>query len=173
MKQMKFLLILMLSTTVLAQSCLAKKNTGTFETFYDKYKKRDGFVSFNLPPSLAGLFTGKDDKELKQLLNSIDDVKFMIYDSKQDSVKYFAEELKRCLPSHMYDDLLLINSGGDNVAFKIQMKDDKVTELVILVIDNTGIFAMSVQGEMPLEKVKQIASSAEVNKIIRQNKHHS
>lgn len=171
MKQIKLLLIAALVTTVMTQSCLAKKNTGSFSNFYSQCRERDGFVTFNLPPSLAGLFVGKDDKDLKKLLSNINDVKFMIYDNKKDSVRYFADELKRNLPGHTYEDLLLVNSGCSNVAFKIHMKDNLVTELIIMAIDKDGLFAMSVEGAIELEKVKQLVSSVEVSNIVKKNRH--
>lgn len=164
MKILKTFQNVLLSLTLLTQSCSATED-GTFAHFYNKYKKKDNFVSFNIPPGLIHLFVSKDEKELKQLLKNIDDIRFLVYESNPDSNKYYATELKNNLSSRLYKDLLQIKNGSDTVEFKIREKNNKVNELIMIVNDSSSFFVMSIEGEIELDKVKELSKSIDVKGI--------
>ena len=170
MKTTKLLSITILLLATIIQSCSAHKNKGTYTDFYKEYKRKNEFVSFNIPPGLFGLFISKDDKELKQFFKSLDDIKILSYENNADSVKYFTSELKKKLPSKFYNDLMVINDGGDKVEFKIRERDNKVNELLIIVTGDNSFSVVSIKGEIELDKVTELSKTIDIKGLKHLNK---
>ena len=169
MKNIQIILIL-LSSAVLSAPFVSEAKGGGFPDFYNKYKEREDFVSMSIKPGLLRLFVGGDDRDLRQLMKHIKQLKMLIYDTNPDSVRYFSNELNDNFLSGRYDDLLVVKDGGDNVTFKVHMKDKRISELIMLVSDQESLVVLYLQGNIDLGEVKELSKSVNIKGISNLNK---
>ncbi|MFH1319540.1 MAG: DUF4252 domain-containing protein [Bacteroidota bacterium] len=169
MKTIKFFLTSLIACTfIFTQNCANEKEKESFVQFYKKYNGEDGFISINLPPGLIRLFVDKEDKELKQILKDLDDIRILIYSEKindgRTSASYL-KELDKILSSRDYKDLMVIREGQEVIKFKIRENENKVSELVVVVTDDKEFVALSLSGSIDIEKVKGISKSIDIEGI--------
>ena len=77
MKTFKSNIIFVLLALFTFSSC-AETKEASFNTrkFVKQYKDYENVISFSLPPALLRVFVDRDEKELKELLKQIDDMRY-------------------------------------------------------------------------------------------------
>jgi len=157
-------IVYIITILVLFSSCASSKGIEGYHTFYKKHKSDENVVSFGLPTGLMSLFLNNDeDKELKEFLKNIDDLRFFIA---EDSNKSLLPELNKYLPEEHYKDIMIIKDGGDKVIFKARENGDAISEIIMLVEEDSSFVVMSVEGEFTYDDIKNFAKSVDVNKVV-------
>ena len=160
---MKKYLLIALITLLGIQNTSAQKN---FDSFYHAYKNYDGMESFELSTSLFRFFINDENREdIDELTNKVHRVNFLIGDSIDIDL---TSVLKKHLPSKRYKDLMKIQDGESTIEFKALEKKGRIKEIVIAILDEESIFAMSITGDFKKSEAKSLAKSINLNKA--QNK---
>lgn len=118
-----------------------------------------------MPPGLLRVFVDRDEKELRELIKQIDDMHFLIF-----SDDYFTEissmelfnQMDKELTANNFHDLLIVKEMGEQVKFKIQEKNNKVTEIIMLVAGHNEVVVMNISGNIDLSNMDLITESINV-----------
>ncbi len=171
----RILALFLLLTGGLFWSCQAEKemSQGTLTQFFKKYNGKEEVTSFSLPAGLVSMLVDENDKEAKEALKHIQQMKVFIHEDGQKHPAV-AKDLQDALPSDRYNDLMIINEGGDKVTFKIQEKNNVVSELVIVVEDQKeSLVVISIDGKIPLEDVKKLTKAIKLDDLKKGTKSFS
>jgi hypothetical protein len=160
-----FIVLTLIFSSIIWQSCSSEKEESkNFDSFYEKNKDKPHVTCFSVPVSLVKMVVIGNDA-VKEILNHVDEVKFITYEGKTDSVSLILGELKQCLPSTVYTDLFDVKKGDDNVDVKVREEASVVKEGIMLSADTGSFFAVSLKGQLDIEKVKKLAESIDLNKL--------
>ena len=136
--------------------------------FFEKYEGKEGFYSFGLPPALIGIFLDKEEEEQKklwELLKEMKKIKIFLFDESSTPYKKenILKELEDFLLVNSFENLLVINDGGELVKVKIKESDGIVKEILILVSDNDSLLSLSLIGKMDLNRVAELTKSISID----------
>lgn len=155
-------IVIILLVALLSASCATSSNIDDYPVFYKKYKKQENVVNFKLPSGLIRAFLDKEDKEIKHFLKHSKGVRFFIAEEPDEQL-YAA--LKSHLPEDVYKDIMIVKDGGDQVYFKAREEKESITEIIILVEEETSFVVMSIEGKFTFEDMHQLIKSVDVKKV--------
>lgn len=157
LKNLKLVSFLLISLCVLACKTVKDKKT-TSTDVYKSYGINHQATYFKIPPGMASVFlddSKKGNAELKDLLNDVNQLSFLIF-SKNNSIKkecQYYYELNSRLDSLNFFDLAQINSGKEIVRVKAEKNKKQFKELVVLISNYDALYCISFQGNIPPHKV--------------------
>ena len=161
----KFRIItVLLALTMLATSCGVTDKDHGFNEFYNKYKDEDNFTSLSLKPGLMRLFMGSDDQEAKDMMKHLKQFKMLVYDNDAKMASRYTRELNELIERNHYEDLLVVNSGGENVTFKARMNEGKIVEVIMIATEEGSLTILYLKGAIEMKDVKAIAGSVSKKK---------
>ncbi len=158
MKKILSILVVIILFSSTAISC----NTDGYPVFYEKYKNENNVVSFRVPTGFIKFFLDKEDQDLKNILEKINDFRLFIAD---DSSKILLPTLKTYLPTNKYKDVMIINDSGNRVSFKALEKNSSISEIIMLVEEDNSFVVMSIDGNFSYDDMKKLVKSVNTDKV--------
>lgn len=144
-------------------SCATAPPQDDYPVFYKKYKHNENVVNFGLPTGLiASFLNNKEDKELKQFLKNVDRFTFFIA---EDSAKVLLPILDDYLPNNLYKDVMIINDSGDKVTFKARESEYAISEIIMLVEEDSSFVVMCIEGDFTYEQMNEFIKSVDKDKV--------
>jgi len=160
-----FILVALLTLNACAETKEVRFNS---RKFIKHYKEHGDVISFSLPPALLRVFIDREDKELKELLRQIDDMRFLIFDDEsfnETSPRDLFKKMDMELTENNFQDLLIVKEKNEIVKFKILETDAKVKELILLVSGGDELVLMNLSGNIDLNKMDIITESFDVHRV--------
>jgi len=158
-----YIAVLLLSVFALngfAQNLSAKQ-------LYKKYKRQEQVTSFTLPgfaTKIGSWFIDSDDAEIKFVLKKIKGVKFAIAEQikgKKGLMKFNKWSATQLDPD-VYEPLITIKDGKDEVQFLINEDTNNIKELVMFVKGEEDLVMMIINGKFKMEDVNKMVKSINV-----------
>ena len=170
MKTLKtqFILLLMALSVTLSACVETREAKFNSKKFVRHYKNSEHVVSFSLPPALLRLFVDRDEKELKQLLKQIDDMRFLVFEDEyftEISSKELFNKMDKELTANNFKDLLIVKEKDEQVKFKIQETDNMIKELIMLVSGKDELVLINISGNINMDDINLITESFDVHKV--------
>ena len=164
MKNTKIISILFVAAILL----ISTQSFGRYDHFnsiYNKYKGQSGFISLSFSGSTLGSFLKDDkDQDVRKFLNSLNEIKLLIYgDGNAASTAQYRTELKDCFKSEKYEDMMVVNDGGDKVEIKAVSQNGKISEMVLLITDKTSIVVIYLDGNIDMANAQKLAKHISKN----------
>ncbi|MCE3258643.1 MAG: hypothetical protein K0S12_284 [Bacteroidetes bacterium] len=154
----------LITGSLMLSSCSNKESDKNFDSFYEHNKNKEHVVSVTVPVSVVKMvFIGND--VVKEVLNHVDEIKFITYEGQKDSVAHFMAELNTCLPQTLYMDVIEFKDAGDGMDVKVREEGTKVKEGLLISSDAGSFFVVDLKGELDLEKVKKLAENIDLQKL--------
>ena len=114
------------------------------------------------------VFVDSDEKELKELLRHMDDMRFLIFEEeyfqKGSAVALF-NDMDKELTANNFQDLMIVKENDGQVKFKVLEYEGKVKELIMLVNSDDGLVLMNISGNIDLSEMNIITENFNVHKV--------
>ncbi len=137
------------------------------DVIYDKYNDQPGFSMIALPPNFVDKFVDESQKEQKELLNQIRDLRVMIFDDKvvgKDN-KSIYEEVDQMLSKRNFEELMSINKSGSKVTVQILKNKDVVKEMHVLIKGEDKFIMASLLGRIDLNTITEAMDKIDFNDL--------
>ena|SRR5690606_3149888 len=141
----------LLAISCLMLSCASFRNKG-MDDFYKEYYKE--ITSMRIPKMLYQ-FTGSH-KELKPLTKYLKATRVISIENINGKM---IRDLDKALENDRYEEFISINSEGHLITILAAEKKNKITHIVLKIIDNEEINLIQTRVNMPLDKFQEIVSS--------------
>ncbi len=161
MKKFNLILLFMLPIWVFSQDSY-------LDDLFDKYSGQEGYTSVYITKYMFELFaevsTDKEVKDFNDVTSKLNAIKILTTNDKagKKQVANFKKEVIRSLPSKEYQDLMIVKDGKQDVTFKIRKNSGKITELLMLVSDETETVLIYLSGDINLKKISKLSKSMKV-----------
>lgn len=134
-----------------------------FSSFYQKQQQKEQVTSFRVSGKLVEAFFN-DEENLDHTKEQINEISLLMLEDASSQQK-FAQELNQHLPNSLYQDLMVINSDGDQVKFKIRKQGNMVREIIITAQSEGSVFALSISGKFKLERAKELVKAVNMKEV--------
>jgi len=139
----------------------------TAKQLFKKYKRQPEVTSFTLPGFAAKIgswFVDSGDTEVKFALKKIRSIKFAVAESVESKRglmrlnKWSASQLN----PGIYEPLVTIMDGKDEVQFLINEDVDTIKELVMFVKGDEDLMMMVINGKFKIEDINKMVQNIDV-----------
>lgn len=117
-----------------------------------KYEGMPGVYAFRLPPALLGLAVSDETSaDVKDFLSSMETIKVILVNKTETHEKVidnFMEDFRQVLRDDGFEDLLIMNDGGDHIMVKIHQNGDKIDEAMVLIAGTDEFLGLSLVGNI-------------------------
>jgi hypothetical protein len=144
-------------------SCESQKRIS--DIIYSRYSGQPGFTMVALPPNFVDNFVKEDQKEEKELLNQMRDLRVMIFEDKIEGKegKSVFDDVNNLLDKRNFEEMMSINKDGSRVTVKIQQRKDIVREMHVLVRGENKFFIASLTGRIDLNTISKAMNEINFN----------
>jgi len=154
----KLILNLMLVITpfmVMAQNKAVDK-------LFERYGDREGYTTVYITKHMFSLFANveADDPESEDIIKtfqSIDNIKVLSSKMLEEGVNFY-DELMENLPTKEYEELMVVHEKGQDTKFLIKKKDEKITELLMIVGGKDSNILVLITGDIDLNRMSRIST---------------
>lgn len=158
MKRLIVLIGLFLGSTAI----FAQSSTEIIESY--KGKEDVSYISIN--KYLFSMFSDvdaddSDSKEFLDVVKTLDGMKILTTENKKIGDEIYAKASKY-LQKHNFNELMSIEEKGKTVVFSIKGEGKKVSELIMLVKEDSNIVFMSILGDIDLKKISKLSKKMNI-----------
>lgn len=160
--------IIVITALILPATVFAQSN---FSKLYDKYAGQDGFTSINISPEMFRFLSSidmndssSDAKDAQNVMQQLDGLKMLVYEkSKNKTGLDFLKEVNNSLPLNNYAELMTVKDSDSDIKFLIKKAgNNKISELLMLVVGEDEILVMSMTGNIDMNTISDISKSLDV-----------
>ncbi len=124
------------------------------------YEGLPGVYTFRIPPGLVGVvMKGQDDQDVKDFLSGMETIKVIIINAAETKEKKLTAVVARftnALKKEKFEDLMMINQGGNQVVVKIHDEGDKTDEAMIMITSEDEFLGLSLVGDIDMKALGKI-----------------
>ena len=144
----------------------------TIDRLYDKYAGTDGFTSINISPEMFNMISGmsmsdssEEAKEAQDAMSQLSGLKILTYEAEEGEVnEAFMNEVKALTKIEGYSELMSVQDGDEIVKFLVsKTPDGKVSELLMIVHEESEAVVMSMTGNLDMQTISQISRTLEID----------
>jgi hypothetical protein len=161
---MKKILIFITLAVIAANS----RSQSPIDKVFDMYSGTEGFTTVYITKYMFDMFRdmdkGEGDKEMSEVINGLNSIKILATDddpNTKTNIDLYKEVMK-VLPKSEYKELMVIKEKDEDVLFLIREKDNKVTELLMIVGGPDEDAIISIQGDIDMKNISKIAKSLDI-----------
>jgi hypothetical protein len=115
--------------------------------FYNKYKHLEGVEDFKLGGFMLRLASGfSDDEDAEKWLKKITNLRIMTIENGNPVSAQDYNDLIKNIKKEAFEDLMMVKEDGKKVQFLMREKDDKITDLLLLVSGDEEFTLLSLEG---------------------------
>lgn len=143
---------------------LSSAQTSPLQAIFDKYSGREDYTSVYVTRAMFELFESiandKEDKEFKEITSKLTSIKILSFEpkTKANPGNGFYKEMVRTLTAPYYEELMIINDGGEEIKFVIRKSGDKISEL-IMILGGSDACLIALEGDIYLKQVAKLSKS--------------
>ena len=158
----KIVCIVMLSFPLLLRA-----QSGPVESLFDKYNGKEGYTTVVLTKSMFELFAAvsddKNDQDFREITKRLTGIRILSCECKSGAkaAQDFFREMTKAVNGSQYQDLMVINDGGDQVKFVIRKQGDRISELV-MIAGGSDACLIALQGDIDLKQVSKLSRSMNI-----------
>ena len=141
----RFILLIMLLLPVSAMATLPE-----VEKMTEKYTSKEQASVVNISKQM-----------LKMMGRGISGVEYvdsivMLSSDNKSAIKGITKRTKRAVKRHKLQNLATLNEGGSAISIYTQISDNKITEALVLIAENSKTTLINLSGEIPQEVVDSL-----------------
>ncbi len=147
-KNLKILLVI----AIMSPLFLFSQQSGA-DKLFEKYSNKLGFYYLNLETNmLSTIEEGEESKNQSEIVY----LRMLTFKESEDvnkeASKVYGEFLK-AFDKDVYKGLIDVNSSGEKVDMMVKKDNGKVSEIIIVIFDNTETMLVSASGNFDLKKL--------------------
>ncbi len=158
--------IILLLTIIVSATLFNNKSFGQdLNTLYADYAGNEKVNTVNLQSGLIGLaanFLKEEDKELKDVIRSIDNIRLMITEDKNTG-QNISDEANRIMNKMDYEELVRMNDEGEKIRVLAKQDGQKVQELIVMIDEEDESILLQLNGNIDLDKVSAALNALDIN----------
>ena len=112
--------------------------------------------------SLAANFLKEEDKDLKEVIRSIDNIRLMITEDKSIG-KDISDEANKIMNKMDYEELIRMNDEGEKIRVLANQDGNKVQELIVMVAEEGESILLQLNGNIDLDKVSAALKALDID----------
>jgi len=148
---------LIIGLLLLAVHGITNAQSKSIENFYNKYTNYDDVMDISLSGFVLKLATNySDDEEADKMLRKITQIRVMIMDEGNLVEKSDLKSLIRDVKKDSFDELMQIRDKGNLVDFFIKEKDNKITNVLMLINSSDGFLMLSLEGLLDFSDLNNV-----------------
>lgn len=149
---MKKILKVLLVIAIMSPLFLFSQQSGA-DKLFEKYSEKTGFYYLNLETNfLSTIEDGEETKNQSEIVY----LRMLTFNESEntskDASKIYGEFIKS-FDKNVYSGLIDVNSSGEKVDMMVKKEDGKVSEIIIVIFDNTETMLVSASGNFDLKKL--------------------
>jgi hypothetical protein len=135
-------------------SCQRSDSKG--ETVINSYENMAGVYTFKIPSGLVAVFiTGKENKELRESMRTMESVKIMLVDlgkTESKDVHKFSKDFISKLKEGGFEEMMTLNESGEKITLMMLEEEEVIKEMMALFMSKDEFLGLSLTGEIdPVE----------------------
>lgn len=147
---------------------MAHSQSKSLEALRNAYKELPNSFDLSFGGNFLGLsnyiFNEDDDKEVKELINSIDNLHLFTLPIGEGGIgTKELIKLKKDMSKEAYEELMVIRDGKDHINMLIKEKDGIISSLVMLIEDKEDITILDFSGNIDLMNLSLLANKVNVS----------
>jgi len=160
---------IIITTLCLAFSCQVFSQNLNANQLFRKFKKQAEVTTISIPGFVAkfgALFIDKEDAEIKHLTKKIKGLKIAVVESNENDSRFLNKKWTiNQLDSKLYEPLITVQDGKQQVHFLIREKEEVVKELVMFIKDEEESVMLLIEGKFTIKQTKKLINSIELNDL--------
>lgn len=145
-----------------------------FNKLYDKYAGQEGFTSINISPEMFRFLSSidmsdssNDSKETQNVMQQLEGLKMLVYNKEEGKNAIdFYKEVQRNLPIDDYTELMAVKDSDSDIKFLIKKAGKgKISELLMIVLDDEEVLVMSMTGNIDMNTISDISKSLDIEEL--------
>ena len=124
------------------------------------YEGLPGVYTFRIPTGLVSMvMKGQDDQDVKNFLSGMETIKVIIINAAETKEKKLPEVVARftkALEKENFEDLMMINQGGEKIVVKVHEEGDKTDEAMIMITSKDEFLGLSLVGDIDMKTLGKI-----------------
>ena len=143
MKRLILFIMMVLPTIAMAQVPHLTKLT-------DKYNGIDGVTAMTVNKQMIQMFASGD-----QTMEMVNEIVLLLSEDATTANNIIADA-KKAIKKSKIEELITHNDEGATMTIYTKMKSDKVTDLVVLIENDSPSGFITINGEIPMEKLDEV-----------------
>ena len=149
---------------ILAAPFYSVAQSSPLEKIFAKYSGREGYTIVTVSHTMFTMFSAvaddKNDKDFKDITGKLNSIRILSVDTKPglNAGNDFYRELVRSLSAPVYEELMAINDGGEQVKFLVRKNGDRIYELV-MITGGPDACLIAMDGDIDLKQVSKLSKS--------------
>jgi ribosomal protein L12E/L44/L45/RPP1/RPP2 len=148
------------------------------DNLFEKYGAKDGFTTVHVTKELFSLFAevaqnseDPDTKELQDVINGLDYIRVLMYDSKDTNnegpksdpavLKEFKAQLND-IQLKNFTELMTVKENNETVKFMIRKEGKNIKELLLLINQKDEAGFISITGNINLKSISKLSKSMNI-----------
>ncbi len=136
------------------------------DNIFDKYEGQEGYTTIIITKYMFQLFSkiadDEDDSDFKDIVSGLNSIKMLVVDEDEHDPAAFYKEASNALPKSIYKELMIIKDGKEKVTFLINEKNDKISELVMIIGGDDEALLMRLDGDIDLHKIAKLSKAMDI-----------
>ncbi|MCD4698098.1 MAG: DUF4252 domain-containing protein [Bacteroidales bacterium] len=140
------------------------------DALFDKYSGEDGFTSVYITQHMFSLFadveTPEDEEGFLELIKGLNCIKIITVDDEnapEMNLKVnFYDEIMKGFPDDLYEELMIVKKKDQDIKFLIHKKEDKISELLMIIGGVEDNALISIQGDINLKTISKLSKSINI-----------
>ena len=165
---MKRIILAAVTMLLLSSAQLLNAQNSSAIALFDKYGGKDGFTTVSISKDLFGMFASMDaddpdSKELKAMMEQLDGIKILMYESKDSTnpgaaLASFKSEIGK-LQTSGYTELMVVKQPKEEVKFMSMKKGDKIGELLLIINGDKEAGFISITGTIDMATIGKLSKT--------------
>lgn len=158
---------IILYTLLFLSPIIASAQTSQVELLFDKYSGQEGYTSVHITKYMFDMFAkiadDEEDKEFKEVTSKLTSIKILTVDKAEANRKEsFYDEISKTISTPEYQDLMIVKDGDEEIKFLVKDKNDKISELVMIIGENGEGTMISLLGDINLKDISKLSKSMNI-----------
>ncbi|MEE4116163.1 MAG: DUF4252 domain-containing protein [Marinilabiliaceae bacterium] len=160
---------LLLIASIIAVGLSSFGQSNPIDDFFEKYSGREGFTTIYISSRMFSLIAQADldDDELQETMNNLKSIRILtVEDSVLNRKHNFYKELTKTLDLSDYEELMVVQDGGQDLKFLIREKGRRIEELLMIGGGGEGgNILLSIKGDLDLENISNISKNIGIEQL--------
>ena len=137
------------------------------EKLFDKYSGQEGYTSVHITKYMFDMFAKiadeEEDKSFKEVTSNLTAIKIITVDNQYTNrTEDFYAEISRVISAPIYQDLMIVKDGSEEIKFLVKDANNTISELVMIVSEEGGGTMISLLGNINLKDISKLSKTMNI-----------
>jgi hypothetical protein len=134
--------------------------------YFNQYEGREDFTLIYITSRMFGLIAqipeSEDEDDVMNIIRKLKGLKILTTDKDPERKELYRTAMD-LLPSHGFDELMVVKEGNEEIVFMIDEKGGNINEFVMLIGGEDTFFLMSMVGDLTHEDISRLSETMDID----------